>query len=92
MIELFYYLDCIVFVSMDDDVVSMLNLKPVLGRMFAEEIHFDLAQFFSDLDFVLLQTVAMNLNDFDLSLLFFYLSYFDVGLFLAILEKIDYDS
>ena len=52
MVDLFYYLDCTVVVSMDDDVVStMLSLKPVLGLVFAEQIHFDLASFFSDIGF-----------------------------------------
>ena len=45
MVDLFYYLDCSVVVSMDDDVVWMLSLKPVLGLVFAEQIHFDLALF-----------------------------------------------
>ena len=54
MVDLFYYLDCTVVVSMDDDIVWMLSLKPVLGLVFAEQIHFDLASFFSDIGFVLL--------------------------------------
>ena len=91
MIELIYYLHCVAVVSIDEDVVSKLSLKPVLGLVFAEQIHFDLASFFSDIGFVLFETVGLNLNDFDLSLLY-YLSYFDGVLFLAILEKIDYDS
>ena len=48
MIELFYYLDLTVVVSMDDDVVSMLSLKPVLGLVFAEQIQFDFDSFFSE--------------------------------------------
>ena len=91
MVDLFYYLDCTVVVSMDDDVVSMLSLKPVLGLVFAEQIHFDMVSFFSDIGFVLLQTVELNWNESDLSL-FYYFSYFDVVLFFAILEKIDSDS
>ena len=54
MVDLFYYLDCTVVVSMDDDVVSMLSLKPVLGPVYAEHIQFELASFFSDIGFVLL--------------------------------------
>ena len=54
MIDLIYYLHCVAVVSMDKDVASKLSLKPVLGLVFAEQIHFDLASFFSDIGFVLL--------------------------------------
>ena len=45
---------------MDKDVVSKLSLKPVLGLVFAEQIHFHLALFLSDIGFVLFEVVELT--------------------------------